>query len=182
MKFGLVFLVSILVVATGCVTERQRTRICLQCGSKTDSTATSQTTTQTIYQDVVIPPDSAWYKAWVECKNGIPTVVEETTYGNAELLIRSLIVNKDSSRVGIFSKAIKKAKIVSVPGQKSTENHSAVVERSLQAAPHACPRSRWWVWLLVGIGIAQLFNVVWRKVSKALGKSPLKWISFKLFG
>lgn len=175
-----IFMCILVVVAGGCVTERQRARICLSCNAEQSTQTVTEVTTEVVYDTLTIPGDSSWYYAWLNCVDGKVVVIKEQTTNGG-----SISIQKDTARQADGTTVFKvKAKVapksVTVPGTKTSSNHSKTVEKILQPAPHACPKSRWWQWFIAGMAAVKLFNVVWRKVSPKIG-NPLLWLLSKIW-
>lgn len=66
---------------TSCVSfrEKRKAKICATCPEKTSTDSVTIIKDRIIVKDttVTIPPDSAWYNAWIECKDGKPILHKE---------------------------------------------------------------------------------------------------------
>lgn len=175
-----IFMCILVVVAGGCVTERQRARICLSCNAQQSTQTITDVKTEVVYDTLTIPGDSSWYYAWLNCVGGRVVVVKEQTTNGSGITIQKDTVGQPGNTTLLKVKATAAPKTVTVPGTKTTANHSKTVEKILKPAPHACPKSRWWQWFIAGMAAVKLLNVVWRKVSPKIG-NPLLWLLSKIW-
>jgi len=103
-------------IFSGCVTERKRNKICQTCPTETKTdTVISQTIRDSISIDTLtLPPDSAWYMAWLKCKDGsIPKIYQEKSKQGKRTVLKASIdsmgiltakCNEDSLQAVIESK------------------------------------------------------------------------------
>ena len=82
------------IMLTGCMSQRRLNRICKLCQNETrvDSFVTTTVRDSLVLDTIISPPDSAWFKAWIKCKDGSTPVIyrEKSKQGKRTVLTASI--------------------------------------------------------------------------------------------
>ena len=82
------------IMLTGCMTQKRLNRICKLCPNevRVDSIVTTTVRDSLVLDTIVSPPDSAWFKAWIKCKDGRTPVIyrEKSKQGKRTVLTASI--------------------------------------------------------------------------------------------
>jgi len=120
-------IVGILVAITvsGCMTERRLNRICKLCPTETriDSFVTTTVRDSAIFDTIISPPDSAWFKAWIKCKDGsVPFIYKEKSKQGKRTVLRASIDDN-----GVLTAKCNEDSLIQV-----IEGKNRIIERNTQ--------------------------------------------------
>ena len=115
------------ILLTGCMTERRLNRICKLCPNeiRVDSIVTTTVRDSAIFDTIITPPDSAWFKAWIKCKDGSTPVIyrEKSKQGKRTVLTASIDSN------GVLTAKCNEDSLVNV-----IQGNQRTIERIIQVA------------------------------------------------
>jgi hypothetical protein len=115
------------IMLTGCMTQKRLNRICKLCPNETriDSFVTTTVRDSAIFDTIITPPDSAWFKAWIKCKDGSTPVIyrEKSKQGKRTVLTASI----DS--LGVLTAKCNEDSLVNV-----IQSNQRTIDRMIQVA------------------------------------------------
>jgi len=115
------------IMLTGCMTQKRLNRICKLCPNETrvDSFVTTTVRDSAIFDTIITPPDSAWFKAWIKCKDGSTPVIyrEKSKQGKRTVLTASI----DS--LGVLTAKCNEDSLVNV-----IQGNQRTIDRMIQVA------------------------------------------------
>ena len=119
------------IMLTGCMTQKRLNRICKLCPNETrvDSFVTTTVRDSAIFDTIITPPDSAWFKAWIKCKDGSNPLIyrEKSKQGKRTVLTASI----DSLGV-LTAKCNEDSLMQVIQGNQRTIEHMIQVAKETQ--------------------------------------------------
>ena len=117
----------IAIALSSCMNQKRLNRICKLCPTETriDSFVTTTVRDSAVFDTIVSPPDSAWFKAWIKCKDGSTPIIyrEKSKQGKRTVLTASI----DS--LGVLTAKCNEDSLTQVIEGKNT-----IIERMIQVA------------------------------------------------
>lgn len=170
-KYLAISIIATLAVLAMCGCGAYKRKILATCPQVSQTTITS--TTSTVIDTIKLSPDSAIYRALIECQNGKPVVVSEWVDNGVYLDIASAWVpgpQTNANTAGLMIKALKPITKHIVP-KTTTTTSSSYIKEAKQACP-PCKHWPWYYWLLIGVATTLLLPKITHVIRWALSFIP----------